>query len=333
MDTSPRNVVKKLSHREMCELEILTSGGFYPLTNYMDKRQYACVLATKKLPTGDVFSMPIVLAIRDELKAGDRVLLRINLDDIVATMIVSECWSADPNEKTQIYFASDTPTESASVANANHYVSGELLIHHEFRLAFNKIWSNEGISNTGFAKPMRSQSLIALHHIAIHHHGIITLDLIDAARTLAAKHNAIVVINPLIGGSQRSIFPVDVLIKTYNAIRGLLPDNVSLEYIPYYTTEHCASEALQHAVLRHNYGYSGMFTHGYSAGDITFLRVFTPEIGNFNRRFILYDSDFTSQWTDDDCWQALVTGKPVNWIHPEILHVLNVWFGKNQNDV
>lgn len=52
-----------LDSREMCDLELLLNGGFAPLEGFMCEQTYLSVLQHMKLDSGEVWPVPIVLAI------------------------------------------------------------------------------------------------------------------------------------------------------------------------------------------------------------------------------------------------------------------------------
>ncbi len=51
----------QLSARAACDLELLATGGFSPLTQFMGAADYARVLAEMRLADGTLFPIPITL--------------------------------------------------------------------------------------------------------------------------------------------------------------------------------------------------------------------------------------------------------------------------------
>ncbi|RPI52613.1 MAG: adenylyltransferase, partial [Deltaproteobacteria bacterium] len=47
-----------LTHRQECDLELLLSGAFSPLTGFMDQKTYDNVLDTLRLSDGTVWPVP-----------------------------------------------------------------------------------------------------------------------------------------------------------------------------------------------------------------------------------------------------------------------------------
>ncbi|HSS97531.1 MAG TPA: hypothetical protein VLK33_10900, partial [Terriglobales bacterium] len=70
-----------LTGRQVCDLELLVSGGFSPLHGFMNKADYEGVCCHMKLASGVIWPMPITLDVTEEfakkLTAGSsKVALR-----------------------------------------------------------------------------------------------------------------------------------------------------------------------------------------------------------------------------------------------------------------
>lgn len=69
-----------LTQRQVCDLELLLSGVFSPLTTFMNREDYESVCKDMRLADGTLWPMPICLDISDDLaktlKAGDHLALR-----------------------------------------------------------------------------------------------------------------------------------------------------------------------------------------------------------------------------------------------------------------
>lgn len=71
-----------LSERQLCDLELIISGGFSPLEGFMNQKDYDGVVTNLHLADRKLFSMPICLDITKEtikekrVKPGARITLR-----------------------------------------------------------------------------------------------------------------------------------------------------------------------------------------------------------------------------------------------------------------
>ncbi len=57
--------VVNLSARALCDLELLATGAFSPLTGFMNKADFESVVHTMRLADGTLFPIPITLPVPD----------------------------------------------------------------------------------------------------------------------------------------------------------------------------------------------------------------------------------------------------------------------------
>ena len=62
----------RLDERELADLEMLGVGALSPLTGFMRKLDYECVVDSMRLSDGQVWSMPVTLAVTEEQAEGIR---------------------------------------------------------------------------------------------------------------------------------------------------------------------------------------------------------------------------------------------------------------------
>jgi len=55
-----------LTGRQVCDLELLMSGGFSPLTGFMNQEDYEGVCHNMRLASGVLWPMPITLDVKQE---------------------------------------------------------------------------------------------------------------------------------------------------------------------------------------------------------------------------------------------------------------------------
>src|SRR5699024_4710242 len=69
-----------LNRRQLCDLELLMSGGFAPLEGFLNRADYEGVVREMRLASGALWPMPITLDVSREfaegLSRGDRLALR-----------------------------------------------------------------------------------------------------------------------------------------------------------------------------------------------------------------------------------------------------------------
>ncbi|MFP5381045.1 MAG: adenylyl-sulfate kinase [Gammaproteobacteria bacterium] len=88
-----------LDWQAQCELEMLMSGAYSPLTGFMTRAQCRQVETDMTLDDGTFWPLPITLSSRQkvagELKPGDRIALRDGEGFMLAVMSVSDVWNDD----------------------------------------------------------------------------------------------------------------------------------------------------------------------------------------------------------------------------------------------
>ena len=100
--------------RQLCDLELIITGGFSPLEGFMNKADYAGCLERMRLADGTLFPMPITLDVSKEqaasLPAGSRVALRDPRDDVaIAILTVSDQYEVDRAREAELVFGANDP--------------------------------------------------------------------------------------------------------------------------------------------------------------------------------------------------------------------------------
>ena len=92
-----------LTHRQICDVELLMNGAFSPLTGFMTQADYAPVLSDMRLANGLVWPMPVTLDVSqefaDQLTQGEKIELRDPEGVLIAYMDVEDIWQPDKNHE------------------------------------------------------------------------------------------------------------------------------------------------------------------------------------------------------------------------------------------
>src|SRR5205814_3671563 len=133
--------------RQVCDLELLLSGGFSPLRGFMNRAEYESVCQNMQLPDGPIWPMPITLDVSEEfakrLKPGSsKIALRDAEGVMLAVLHVEDVWQPDRKAEAQAVLGT-TSTMHPGVdylLNRAHdwYVGGriealQLPTHYDFR--------------------------------------------------------------------------------------------------------------------------------------------------------------------------------------------------------
>src|SRR5580704_7703018 len=93
---------------ELCDLELLMSGGFSPLRGFMTPADYVGVCHNMRLSSGILWPMPITLDVKEDfaktLKPGSKVALRDAEGVMLAVLNVEEIWQPDRKAEAQSVF-------------------------------------------------------------------------------------------------------------------------------------------------------------------------------------------------------------------------------------
>ena len=107
----------KISMRALCDLELLATGGFSPLTTFMGKADYESVLHKMRLTDGTLWPLPITLTAdpKELPTVGDDLVLRNANNDVIAIMNLDEVYHWDAQTEAALAYGSTFISTSAIV--------------------------------------------------------------------------------------------------------------------------------------------------------------------------------------------------------------------------
>src|ERR1051325_7586321 len=82
----------QLTQRNLCDLELLATGGFSPLRKFMGREDYQSVLDSMRLADNTLFPIPITLPVAKslDLSEGAEIALADEHNNLLAIMGVDE---------------------------------------------------------------------------------------------------------------------------------------------------------------------------------------------------------------------------------------------------
>src|SRR4029079_12122653 len=82
----------QLTPRNVCDLELLATGAFSPLTSFMGRSDYEQVLNEMRLASGLLFPLPITFTVKRDagIKVDRKVTLVDQYNNVLAMMRVDE---------------------------------------------------------------------------------------------------------------------------------------------------------------------------------------------------------------------------------------------------
>ncbi len=249
-----------LSHRQLCDLELLMNGAFSPLGGFMHRAQYDSVVADMRLPDGALWPVPVTLDISESLAGklgpGERVALRDNEGFMLAVLNVRDVWRADKlREAEQVY-----GTTSRDHAGVRHlldetnevYVSGQvegvqLPTHYDYE----ELRHTPGELRALFTK-LGWRRVIA-YHTSLPMHRLQREISMRAAKAARAH----ILIHPIVGITKPGDLTYFARVKCYQGILGHYPHGLAtLSLLPLALRMAGPREALWHCLIRQNYGCS-----------------------------------------------------------------------------
>src|SRR5256885_15006416 len=123
-----------LTPRQLCDLELLLTGGFSPLRGFMGRADYEAVCESCRLADGTLWPIPITLDVPEEVAAGLDPGVTLALRDpegvMLAAFHVSEVWRPDRKAEAQSVFGTTDSSHPgvAYLLEQSHewYVAGGL---------------------------------------------------------------------------------------------------------------------------------------------------------------------------------------------------------------
>ncbi|MBU1835676.1 MAG: sulfate adenylyltransferase, partial [Alphaproteobacteria bacterium] len=135
-----------LTSRQICDLELLMNGGFYPLKGFLPEADYDSVVSDMRLADGKLWPMPINLDVSqkfaDTIELGTDIALRDQEGVILATMTVTDKWVPNKSLEAEKVFGADDSAHPA--VNYLHNTAGAVYlggpvtgiqqpVHYDFR--------------------------------------------------------------------------------------------------------------------------------------------------------------------------------------------------------
>jgi len=252
-----------LDERQLCDVELLLNGAFTPLHGFMTEVEYDHVLEHSRLPEQQLWGTPVVLDTDEEGKyaVGDVVTLRGEGGEPVAELTVGSVWQPDKAKEAHHVFGT-TSVEHPGVASlfserGRFYVGGRvagITLPKRSRVAAYKtprdVRQELGLGDGGHEEKVAVFQCRNPIHRA--HHALF-------ARVLDQMPDVRMLVHPTCGPTQPGDIDPDTRIRTYEALADELAAGehgarTHWAYLPYSMRMAGPREALQHAIIRKNYG-------------------------------------------------------------------------------
>ncbi|KAE9411251.1 ATP-sulfurylase [Gymnopus androsaceus JB14] len=250
-----------LTERQLCDLELITNGGFSPLEGFMNEKDYKSVVDTLRLADGALFPMPITLDVSKEkidqlsIAPGSRLTLRDPRDDEpLAIITVEDIYIPDRVKEAEQVFGADDIAHPAVAYLRNRvqdfYIGGNVQAiqaptHFDYvALRYTPAELRSHFKKLAWRKVVAFQTRNPMHRA----HRELT---VRAAR----QRQANVLIHPVVGLTKPGDVDHYTRVRVYEAIMAKYPNGMGhLALLPLAMRMAGPREAVWHAIIRKNFG-------------------------------------------------------------------------------
>jgi len=241
------------SERNACDVELLMVGAFSPLEGFMDEKNYNSVIKNNRNTNGLLFGLPIVFDSNNEkVKAGETILL-IYKKQKIAVLEVSSKWEPDKSLEAELCYGTNSLDHPAVKMIFNErgrfYIGGRV---YGFELPTREFpcKTPEDVRST---LPSNHDVVAFQCRNPIHraHYELFT----NALLSDNVSSNSVVLVHPTCGPTQQDDIPGKVRYLTYKELEEEISDKrIKWAFLPYSMHMAGPREALQHMIIRRNYG-------------------------------------------------------------------------------
>jgi len=248
-----------LTGRQLCDLELLLTGGFSPLRGFMTRADYEGVCHNMRLANGTLWPMPVTLDVTEEfakkLTPGtSKVALRDPEGVMLAVLNVEEVWQPDRKAEAQAVFASTStahPGADYTMNKANPwYVGGtlegtQIPSHYDFRnLRLTPAEVRAEFARVAWRRVVAFQTRNPMHRAHV-----------ELAFRAAKQVEASLLIHPVVGMTKPGDVDYYTRVRCYQLLLSKFPQSTAkLSLLPLAMRMGGPREAIWHALIRKNHG-------------------------------------------------------------------------------
>jgi sulfate adenylyltransferase len=246
----------KITTRNLCDLELIATGGFSPLTTFMGKADYERVLHEMRLSNGTFFPIPITLTAdpKELPTVGEELVLRNANFDVIAVMTLDEVYHWDAETEAALAYGT-TDSKHPMVSEMGRWgkvcISGPMQVvnlpkYHDFvNLRFTPAQVREKLEAMGHDNVVAFQTRNPLHRI----HEELT-------KRAAAAVKGSLLVHPTVGMTKPGDVDHYTRVRTYKALvdNHYDPKSTLLSLLPLAMRMAGPKEAILHAIIRRNHG-------------------------------------------------------------------------------
>ena len=242
-----------LNLRQICDFELLTIGGFSPLKGFMTREAYESVLDRMRLPSGEVWPVPICLDasrdFADRFETGQSAVLRDPEGFPLGIMAIEDIWQADLEKEAMALYGT---TDIAQLKGGldRYYIGGSieslnLPIHSDFKQIRNTPSEvRRQFVKLGWKRVVGYQTRQPIHRPQFE----LTIQAMKKAK-------ANLLLLPIAGIPRPGDFDHYTRMRCYQKVaRHYPPDTYMLNLLPLYTRQAGPRDAVLHMIIGKNFG-------------------------------------------------------------------------------
>ncbi len=247
-----------LTPRQICDTEMICSGGFAPLKGFLNQKDYESVCSDMRLSDGTLWPMPVTLDVDAQtaksLKKGDKVTLRDQEGVVLAILTVGDIWKPDKaKEAEQVFGANDKAHPAVNYLQdkaGEYYVGGdleckELPTYYDFNEhRYTPKELKEHFKKMGWTKVVAFQTRNPMHRAHV-----------ELTLRATKDTQASLLIHPVVGMTKPGDVDHYTRVRVYQEVLKNYPQSTAMiALLPLAMRMGGPREALWHMIIRKNYG-------------------------------------------------------------------------------
>ena len=250
----------QLTERAVCDLELLATGAFSPLDTFMGQADYERVLSEMRLSLGQVFPVPVTLAVDHGPGIGldQEIALRDSQNELLAIITITEIYEWDRSELARQVFGTED-VRHPLVAEMNRWgpvhISGPMRV-----LALPHRYDFRQLRLTPAETRARLQQLGHIHVVAFQTRNPLHRAHEEITKRAAEQVDGALLLHPVVGLTKPGDVDHYTRVRSYKTLAAnyYAPDRILLSLLPLAMRLAGPREAVWHALIRRNYGASHM---------------------------------------------------------------------------
>jgi len=212
---------------DLMECEQIATGTYSPISGFMDRETLDSVLETNRLPSGLIWTMPVILQVpceKSSILPGDRLALTDNQGIIYSTLDVSEVFQINLEAIAQKWYGTNSkkhPGVAMFMKRGENCIAGEITLVRQFpsmhrHYQLSPAQTRSLFNHKGWSRVVGFHSRNPPHRI----HEYIQLT------ALTNSHADGLFISPVIGPKKVEDFQSDLILRSYEIMinKGVYPE-------------------------------------------------------------------------------------------------------------